>query len=132
MKFILTLLAAVGFAAALPEPVAGGGGGYHDKPTTKCYHTSTCKAVYHTRQHEYTKPVYVDVTTTVYKPVTKVTEVPSTYYKTKYRKSSPDYLLHLLRRWNGSISMVLVCFDHSSISKAGGVPPPAVGQHTMG
>lgn len=90
MKFLLALVAAVGLASALPEPVAGGGGDYHPKPTKKCYHTSTCKAVYYTKSKEYTKPIYVDATKTVYKPVTKVTEVPSTYYETKYCMLVPE------------------------------------------
>ena len=65
MKFMLALLAAVGFASALPEPIAGGGD--YGKLTTQCYHTSTCKAVYYTKQKSYTKPVYVDATKTEYK-----------------------------------------------------------------
>ena len=80
MKFLLALVAAVGLASALP----GGGDGWGDKLSTKCYTSSTCKAVYYTKEKEYTKPVYVDATKTVYKPETKVTEVPSPYTKTEY------------------------------------------------
>lgn len=90
MKFLLALVAAVGFASALPEPIAGGGGDDYGKGklTTQCYTSSTCKAVYYTKEKEYTKPVYVEATKTVYKPETKVTEVPSTYTKTEYCTSS--------------------------------------------
>lgn len=84
MKFMLALLAAVG-VSALP----GGGGddknwGHGQKLTTECYHTSTCKAVYYTKEKAYTKPVYVAATKTVYKPVTYTTNYPKTYTETKY------------------------------------------------
>lgn len=89
MKFLLALVAAAGFASALPEPVANKPPSYGDKLTTKCYRTSTCKAVYETKNKSYTKPVYVDATKTVYKPITVTTEVPKTYTETKYCKSLP-------------------------------------------
>lgn len=91
MKFTLAL-AAAGLAAALPGGGGddknwghgGGKGGWGNKMTTSCYHTSTCKAVYNTKSSLETSPVYVPATKTVYKPVTVTTEVPQAYTKTEY------------------------------------------------
>lgn len=88
---ILALLASTGIVAALP----GGGGsptGYKTttttsaKLTTACHTTKTCKAVYTTYPEVKKTPFTKVITTTVYKPETVTTEVPSTYLSTEYSK----------------------------------------------
>jgi len=86
MKFttsVAALIASSSIAAALPEAVAGG---TKSHLTSSCWTSSTCKASYYYDTKTESKPITVYATTTVYKPVTKTTDVPYAYTETKYSK----------------------------------------------
>jgi len=87
MQYTVALALLASVVAAFPGNSPGGYGSSSKttssaKMTTSCKTESTCKAVYTTYPEVEKTSKVVTVTTTVYKPETITTQVPSTYQVT--------------------------------------------------
>ncbi|KAK5136182.1 hypothetical protein LTR08_004019 [Meristemomyces frigidus] len=106
---ILAFLASSGLVAALPGRSGWG-------PTCKKFaYSSTCSAVYKTKTQTKSYPFSTTITTTVYKPSTYITTVPTTIYITQPATS-------IVTVYSTETDTVATPYEHTSYART---PPPA-------